>query len=131
MSYEIASFEKTNVSKLEILVAGHDVGGLTRILPTDDLERDARKTVERLKELLPGQQFMQAIQAVANGRVIARESIPAMKKLLGNFGKTGGDRTRKMKLWKKQKRGKERLKERGMESKIDVPASVFKELLKK
>ncbi len=131
LSYEIASFEKTNVSKLEILVAGHDVGGLTRILPTDDLERDARNTVERLKGLLPGQQFMQAIQAVANGRIIARESIPAIKKDLGNFGKNGGDRTRKMKLWKKQKEGKENLKERAMKSKIDVPASVFKELLKK
>ncbi len=131
LSYEISSFEKTNVSKLEILVAGHDVGGLTRILPTDDLERDARKTVERLKELLPGQQFMQAIQAVANGRIIARESIPAIKKDLGNFGKNGGDRTRKMKLWKKQKEGKENLKQRAMKSKIDVPASVFKELLKK
>src|SRR3989344_504719 len=131
LSYEISSFEKTNVSKLEILVAGHDVGGLTRILPTDDLERDARKTVERLKDLLPGQQFMQAIQAVANGRIIARESIPAIKKDLGNFGKNGGDITRKMKLWKKQKEGKENLKQRAMKSKIDVPASVFKELLKK
>lgn len=131
LSYEIESFEKTNVSKLEILIAGHDVGGLTRILPTEDLERDARNTVERLKNLLPGQQYMQAIQAVANGRIIARESIPAIKKDLGNFGKNGGDITRKMKLWKKQKEGKENLKQRAMKSKIDVPASVFKELLKK
>jgi len=131
LSYEIASFEKTNVSKLEILIAGHDVGGLTRILPTEDLERDARNTVERLKDLLPGQQYMQAIQAVANGRIIARESIPAIKKDLGNFGKNGGDITRKMKLWKKQKEGKENLKQRAMKSKIDVPASIFKELLKK
>ena len=54
-----------------------------------------------------------------------------MKKLLGNFGKTGGDRTRKMKLWKKQQRGKEKLKELAGKSRIEVPASVFKELLKK
>lgn len=132
LSYEIESFERTNVSKLEILVAGHDVGGLTRILPTEDLERDARNTVERLKDLLPGQQYAQAIQAVANGRIIARETIVAIKKDLGNFGKNGGDITRKMKLWKKQKEGKENLKQRAMKSsKIDVPASVFKELLKK
>ncbi len=65
--------------------------------------------MERLKELLPKEQFSQAIQARSLGRIIARETIPAMKKELGNFGKNGGDRTRKMKLWKKQQRGKERL----------------------
>ncbi|MBU6141492.1 translation elongation factor 4 [Patescibacteria group bacterium] len=131
LSYEIASFEPANVAKLEVLVATHDVGGLTRIVHADDVERDARKTVERLKDLLPQQQFSQAIQAVVSGKVVARETIPAIKKELGNFGKNGGDITRKMKLWKKQQRGKENLKERSLKSKIDVPASVFKELLKK
>ena len=131
LSYEIGGYEKANVSKLEILVAGHNVGGLTRVVHTEEVDREARKTVERLKDLLPKQQFTQAIQAIANGRVVARENIPAMKKLLGNFGKTGGDRTRKMKLWKKQQRGKEKLKELASKSKIDVPANVFKELLKK
>ncbi|MDE2001491.1 MAG: translation elongation factor 4 [Patescibacteria group bacterium] len=131
LSYEIASYEKAEVAKLEVLVAGHDVGGLTRIVHTEDLEKDARKTVERLKDLLPPLQFSQAIQAVVGGKVVARETIPALKKELGNFGKNGGDRTRKMKLWKKQQRGKERLKELGTKAKIDVPASVFKELLKK
>ncbi len=131
LSYEISDYKKTEVVKLKVLIAENEVSGLTRIIHKEDLERDARKTVERLKDLLPKQQFLQAIQAVAGGRVIARENIPAMKKLLGNFGKTGGDRTRKMKLWKKQQRGKEKLKERGIKSKIDVPPSVFKELLKK
>ncbi len=131
LSYEIASFEPADVVKLEVLVATHDVGGLTRIVHADDVERDARKTVERLKDLLPQQQFSQAIQAVVRGKVVARETIPAIKKELGNFGKNGGDITRKMKLWKKQARGKERLNERALKSKIDVPASVFKELLKK
>jgi GTP-binding protein LepA len=131
LSYEVSDHEKTDAIKLEVLVAGQNVGGLTRVVHAEDVEREARKTVERLKELLPRQQFTQAIQAVANGRVVARENIPAMKKLLGYFGKTGGDRTRKMKLWKKQQRGKEKLKELASKSKIDVPASVFKELLKK
>lgn len=131
LSYEISDYRKAQVVKLEILVAEHVVGGLTRIVYRDDMEKEARKTVERLKELLPKQQFTQAIQATIGGRIIARETIPAMKKLLGNFGKTGGDRTRKMKLWKKQQRGKERLKERGVKNKIDIPARVFKELLKK
>ncbi|MDO8430211.1 MAG: GTP-binding protein, partial [bacterium] len=131
LSYEVSDYKKTEVMKLKVLVAENEVSGLTRIVYKEDAERDARKTVERLKDLLPKQQFTQAIQAVAGGRVIARETIPAMKKLLGNFGKTGGDRTRKMKLWKKQQRGKARLKERATHSRIDVPASIFKELLKK
>ena len=62
------------------------------------------------------------------GRIIARETIPAMKKELGNFGKNGGDRTRKMKLWKKQARGKARLKERG---RVEIPVEIFRELLKR
>lgn len=131
LSYAISDYKKTNVVKLDILVAGHNIGGLTRIVYKEEIEREARKTVERLKDLLPKQQFTQAIQAATGGRIIARETIPAMKKLLGNFGKTGGDRTRKMKLWKKQQRGKARLKEMGMKNKINIPAGVFKELLKK
>src|SRR3989344_3868897 len=131
LSYEISGFQKTEAAKLEILVAGQIVSGLTRIVHKGDLEREARKTVERLKDLLPRQQFLQAIQAMSGGRIIARENIPAMKKLLGNFGKTGGDRTRKMKLWKKQKRGKGKLKELASKTKIHIPANVFKELLNK
>ncbi len=131
LSYEVAEYQKTEVGKLEVLVAGHEIAGLTRIVHKEDLEREARKTVEKLKDLLPKQQFAQALQAVANGRIIARENIPASQKELGNFGKTGGDRTRKMKLWKKQQRGKERLKERAVKGNIEIPAKIFKELLKK
>ena len=130
-SYEVTGFAKTEVAKMEVLVAENLVPGLTRILPKKDLEREARSTAERLKDLLPKLQFQQAIQVVVGGKIIARETIPAIKKELGNFGKNGGDRTRKMKLWKKQERGKERLKERGTQNQIRIPASVFKELLKK
>jgi GTP-binding protein LepA len=131
LSYDISDYQKTKITKLEILVAGHNIGGLTRIVYKEDVEREARKTVLKLKDLLPRQQFVQAIQAVSNSKIIARETIPAFKKELGNFGKNGGDRTRKMKLWKKQQEGKVRLKERGMKSKINVPTKIFKELLKK
>ena len=129
--YELVGYERSEVAKLEIAVAENVVPGLTRILPKKDIEHESRATVEKLKELLPKQQFSQALQAISGGRIIARETIPAMKKLLGNFGKTGGDRTRKMKLWKKQQRGKERLKERGESSQIKISANIFKELLKK
>ncbi|PIR86949.1 MAG: elongation factor 4 [Candidatus Harrisonbacteria bacterium CG10_big_fil_rev_8_21_14_0_10_49_15] len=131
LNYELIAYERANVDKLEILVAESVVPGLTRILPKADLEREGRRTVEKLKELLPKQQFPQALQASWRGKIIARETLAAFKKELGNFGKNGGDRTRKMKLWKKQARGKERLKERGVQSNIQIPQNVFKELLKK
>lgn len=127
-SYEISDERKADLTKLEILVAGEIVAGLTRIVVSGEAEYVGRQTVERLKELLPKQQFAQALQAKAFGRIVARETIPAMKKLLGNFGKTGGDRTRKMKLWKKQKLGKTKLRERG---RVTISPEVFREILKK
>jgi len=132
LSYEIIGFEKGDLEKLEILIADHLVAGLTRILPKEKIQREARQTVERLKELLPKQQFVQAIQAAVRGKIIARETIPAMKKDVTGY-LYGGDRTRKMKLWKKQQRGKARLKERaeGGGNDIRIPANIFKELLKK
>ncbi len=127
-SYELDGESEADVEKLEILIVGDIVPALTRIVAKKDLEREARGTVERLKELLPKQQFVQPIQARAQGRIIARETIPAMKKLLGNFGKTGGDRTRKMKLWKKQQRGKEKLQSM---ARVELTPEVFREILKK
>ncbi|MDO8537118.1 MAG: elongation factor 4, partial [bacterium] len=127
-SYELDGEEEADVEKLEILIVGDVIPALTRIVPKKDLEREGRSTVERLKELLPKEQFVQAIQARAVGRIIARETIPAMKKLLGNFGKTGGDRTRKMKLWKKQKKGKEKLQSM---ARVELTPEVFREILKK
>jgi len=127
-TYEVASERESEVEKLEILVVNEVVPALTRIVPKKDLEYEGRKTVERLKELLPKEQFSQAIQARSLGRIIARETIPAMKKELGNFGKNGGDRTRKMKLWKKQQRGKERLQST---ARVNLSPEVFREILKK
>ncbi len=127
-SYGIAGEEKADVLKVKILVANEPVPGLTRLVYKDEIDRESRRMLEKLKELLPRQLFVQALQAVAGSRIIARENIPAIKKELGNFGKNGGDRTRKMKLWKKQQEGKKRLKETG---RVTISSEVFKELLKK
>ncbi len=127
-SYELDGEDAADVEKLEILVAEEVVPALTRIVFRRDVEYEARRTVERLKDLLPRQQFAQALQARVRGRIIARETIAAMKKKLGDFGKNGGDRTRKMKLWKKQERGKERLQSM---ARVTVPVEVFREILKK
>ncbi len=129
-SYEIVGYEKTEIKKLDIHVAGEPVMGLARIVASKDIESIGRQMTLKLKDLLPQQQFSQALQAVSGGRIIARETIPALRKELGDFGKNGGDRTRKMKLWKKQQAGKERLKERG-KGQVEVSTEVFKELLKR
>jgi len=127
-SYELDGEEKADAAKMEVMIAGEVQPALTRIVSRKDAEREGRSTVERLKDLLPRQQFAQSLQACVDGKIIARETISAAKKNLGDFGKNGGDRTRKMKLWKKQQRGKARLKETG---RVSVPIEVFREILKK
>lgn len=127
-SYELAGEALAEVEKLEILIANEVADPLTRIVFRRDVEREGRVTVERLKELLPKQQFTQALQARVGGKIIARETIPAMRKELGNFGKNGGDRSRKMKLWKKQQEGKKRLEQTGT---VNLSVEVFREILKK
>jgi len=127
-SYEFLGYKKANIEKLDCFVAGEMIPGMSRFFPKENIEKEARKIAEKLKNLLPKEQFPQAIQIKIGGKVIAREDIPAIKKLLGNFGKNGGDRTRKMKLWQKQKRGKEKLKSL---ARVKIEPQVFKELLKK
>ena len=124
--YELADYKKADLRKMEILVAGKMIVGLTRMIHETKLEKEARKSVEKLKNILPRQQFSQAIQAMAGGRIIARETAPAMKKdVTGHL--YGGDRTRKMKLWKKQKKGKKKLLSR---ADVSISAEVFKEMVK-
>ncbi len=127
-SYELKEYAPADIARVDLLVSGKQIPGLSRFLPNESLEREARRMVEKLRDLLPRQQYTQPIQASAYGRIVARADIPAIRKELGIFGKNGGDRTRKMKLWKKQKRGKERLKDR---SEATISPAVFKELLKK
>src|SRR3989344_4399020 len=126
-SYELGEYKKSDVVKVDFLVASEIVPGLSRFFHRSVFEREARQMVERLKVLLPQQQFTQAVQAQALGKIMARETIPAMRKDVTGY-LYGGDRTRKMKLWKKQKRGKERLKERAH---VHISPEIFRELLKK
>ena len=126
-SYEISDYIRADLVKVEILVAQNSVPGLSRFLHKNTAEMEARRMAERLKELLPREQFAQAIQAVVQGRVIAREDIPALRKDVTGY-LYGGDRTRKMKLWKKQKAGKKRLKAR---AEVKISPQVFRELLKR
>src|SRR5581483_2062002 len=79
-TYELSGEREAQVEKLEILIVNEVIPALTRIVPQKELEREGRQTVERLKELLPKEQFSQALQARSLGRIIARETISAMKK---------------------------------------------------
>jgi len=125
-NYELADYQKAELEKMEILVAGASVAGLVRVVPRKKLEYEARKMVEKLKDVLPRQQFSQAIQAVAGGRIVARETMSAMKKDVTGY-LYGGDRTRKMKLWKKQKKGKKKLLSMAQ---VRISAEVFKKIIK-
>jgi GTP-binding protein LepA len=98
-----------------------------QILPRAKLYEVARQRVSRLKELLPPALFAVAIQARAEGRIVARETLSALKKDVTGY-LYGGDRTRKMKLWARQKKGKKRLGERG---EIEVPPEVFFKMLRR
>ena len=82
---------------------------------------------EKLKKILPRQQISQTVQAIAGGQIIAREDIPALRKDVAGY-LYGGDRTRKMKLWQKQKRGKKKM---AAMTKIVIPPKAYLELLKK
>ncbi|MDO8557348.1 MAG: translation elongation factor 4 [Candidatus Jorgensenbacteria bacterium] len=126
-SYELVGYEKADVVRTDILVSHEILPGLSRFFPRDSVEREARAMVAKLKKLLPRQQFNQPIQAQADGRIIARDDIAALRKDVTDY-LYGGDRTRKMKLWKKQQRGKKRLNAR---AEVHIAPETFKELLKK
>ncbi|MDD5722092.1 MAG: elongation factor 4, partial [Candidatus Pacebacteria bacterium] len=121
MSYEVIGYEQTELEKLEVDLAGKTFESLSRIVFKDKMEREARSLALKLKKLLPRQNYPIAIQIRGLGRIIARETIPALKKdVTGNL--YGGDRTRKMKLWKKQQKGKKRLLE---QADLQIPSEVF------
>ncbi|MDP2856051.1 MAG: translation elongation factor 4 [bacterium] len=126
MNYEVLEYRAGDLVKLEFLLAGDKFEAFSRIIPRQRIDRDARLVCQKLKELLPRENFQVAIQASVAGRIVARETIPALKKDVTGY-LYGGDRTRKMKLWKKQQRGKKKLKELG---RVEVPPKVYLEILK-
>ena len=125
-NYELAGQREAQVSRLDVLVAEEMVPAFSRVVAKNRLEYEGRRLVERLYEILPRALFSVKIQAVAKGRIIASRALPALKKDVAGY-LYGGDRTRKMKLWQKQKKGKKRLKEKG---RINIPHEVFVKMIK-
>lgn len=124
--YELKGYQKSNLVKLDIMLNGEIVDALSFIIHTDKAYSRARKMAEKLKEKIPRQLFEVPIQACIGGKIIARETVKAVRKdVLAKC--YGGDITRKKKLLEKQKEGKKRLRKLGS---VEVPQDAFMAVLK-
>jgi len=127
MSYEPKGMIKGDLVRLDILIATDLVEPFSRIVPREKAYLEGRAMVTKLKEIIPPQMFEVSIQAAIGGKVIAAESIRANRKDVTQH-MYGGDITRRMKLWKKQKEGKARMKETG---RVNLSQDVFLKMLKR
>ncbi len=126
LEYEVIGYRPADVVKLSILINSQEVDALSFQTVRELATEQGRRMVERLKELIPRQQFKLPIQATIDGKIIARADVSAFRKDV--TGKLyGGDRTRKDKLLEKQKKGKKKLKQIGQ---VSIPAEVFREFVK-
>jgi GTP-binding protein LepA len=126
-NYELTDYRTEDLVRLDFWVAGELVDALSIVVHRTEAMRVGREGVTRLKEVIPKQMFVVALQAAIGGKFIAREDVPAMKKnVTGHL--YGGDVSRKKKLWAKQKEGKKRMKRFG---KVDIPHEAFSTLLRR
>lgn len=126
MDYEVQSWERADVVKLEIHVAGKNEEALSTIVPRHRAYNEGKVLLEKLKDSLPAQQFEIVLQAVCEGRIIARETIKAQRRDV-TAPLYGGDFTRKKKLLEIQKKGKKELKAKG---RVVIPTRVFLDLFR-
>jgi GTP-binding protein LepA len=124
--YEIIGYTKSDLVKLDIMLNGDVIDAFSLIVHKDKAYTRGRKMAEKLKTVIPRQLFEIPIQAVVGGKIIARETLSAMRKdVLAKC--YGGDITRKKKLLEKQKKGKKKMRQIGN---VEIPQEAFLSVLK-
>lgn len=126
-NYELSNYRAEDLVRLDFYVAGDMVSALSVMVHRSEAQRLGRDTVQKLKEIIPRQNFQVSLQAAIGGRFIAREDLSAYRKDVTS-GLYGGDVSRKKKVLAKQAKGKKRLKRFG---KVDIPADAFTVMLKR
>lgn len=127
VNYEFVDYRPADVVRLDILVAGDRVDALSTMVYRDSAQRAGRKITANLKDLLTRQMFEVKIQAAVGGKIVASESLSAMRKDV-TAKLYGGDVTRKRKLLDRQKKGKRRMKQQG---KVEIPQAAYLAVLKR
>jgi len=126
-NYELADYRAEDLVKLDFYIAGERVDALSLMVHRSEAQSLGRSTVEKLKKVIPRQNFQVSLQAAIGGKFIARQDISAYRKDV-TTGLYGGDVTRKKKVLAKQAKGKKRMKRFG---KVDIPAEAFTVMLKR